>query len=171
MISAGGRDLFLAKLSGASPILAWDKHPWRVAKAIALGADDGWLVSADGVPAGPTAPDLDVAFEAAWADSSVQHAADVLRPGGRLVLVGIPGDDRLYLSHGTARRKGLTIRMARRMKHTYPRAIALAASGQVDLDGLVSHRFELARTPDAYALNMRYPDGLLKAVIDCSAPA
>lgn len=161
----------LARLAGASPILVWDKHPWRVAKAIGLGADDGWLVSAEGVPAGPKAPDLDVVFEAAWADTSVQHAADVVRPGGRLVLVGIPGDDRLYLSHGTARRKGLTIRMARRMKHTYPRAIALAHTGQVDLDDLVSHRFALTKTPEAYALNMRYPDGLLKAVVDCTAPA
>ena len=87
------------------------------------------------------------------------------------MLVGIPGDDRLQLSHGTARRKGLTIRMARRMKHTYPRAIALAASGQVDLDDLVSHRFGLDRTPEAYAMNMRYPEGLLKIVVDCAEPA
>jgi L-iditol 2-dehydrogenase len=159
----------LARLAGASPILVWDKHPWRVAKAIALGADDGWLVAADGTPAGPKAPDVDVAFEAAWADTSVQHAADVARPGGRLVLVGIPGDDRLALSHGTARRKGLTIRLARRMKHTYPRAIALASSGRVKLDDLVSHRFALADTPRAYETNMRYPDGLLKAVVDCAA--
>jgi L-iditol 2-dehydrogenase len=84
------------------------------------------------------------------------------------VLVGIPGDDRLAVSHGTVRRKGLTIRLARRMKHTYPRAIALASSGRVDLDGLVSHRFALPRTPEAYATNMRYPDGLLKAVVDCT---
>ncbi len=130
----------------------------------------GWCPP-DGAPGGPKAPGLDVAFEAAWADSSVQHSADVVRPGGRLVLVGIPGDDRLQLSHGTARRKGLTIRMARRMKHTYPRAIALAASGQVDLDDLVSHRFGLDRTPEAYAMNMRYPDGLLKIVVDCAEPA
>jgi L-iditol 2-dehydrogenase len=154
----------LIKLSGASPILVWDKHPWRVAKALALGADDGWVIDRD---RGPAAPDLDVVFEAAWADASIQHAADVVRPGGRLVLVGIPGDDRLTVSHGTVRRKGLTIRLSRRMKHTYPRAIALAASGQVDLDDLVSHRFALPRTAEAYATNMRYPDGLLKAVVDC----
>ena len=162
----------LAKLSGAAPILVWDKHPWRVAKALALGADDGWLVSADGVPGGPKAPGLDVVVRGGVGG----HARCSTRPtscgpGGRLVLVGIPGDDRLYLSHGTARRKGLTIRMARRMKHTYPRAIALAASGQVDLDDLVSHRFGLDRTPEAYAMNMRYPDGLLKIVVDCAEPA
>ena len=161
----------LARLSGASPILVWDKHPWRVAKAIALGADDGWLVSADGVPAGPKAPDLDVVFEAAWADTSVQHAADVVRPGGRLVLVGIPGDDRLYLSHGTARRKGLTIRMARRMKHTYPRAIALAQTGQVDLDDL--GLAPLRAGEDARGLRAEHalPGRPAQGVVDCSAPA
>jgi L-iditol 2-dehydrogenase len=49
--------------------------------------------------------------------------------GGRLVLVGIPGDDRLALKHSTARRKGLTIRLSRRMQHAYPRAIRLAERG------------------------------------------
>lgn len=66
---------------------------------------------------------VDVAIEAAWADHSVQQAADMARLGGRLVLVGIPGNDRLEMKHSTARRKGLTVRLARRMKHVYPRAI------------------------------------------------
>ena len=72
----------LAKLSGAAPILVWDKHPWRVAKALALGADDGWLVVAPTAsPAGPKAPGLDVGFEAAWADTL--GAAHGRRPAAR----------------------------------------------------------------------------------------
>ena len=51
------------------------------------------------------------------------------RPGGRVVLVGIPSDDRLAMKHSTARRKGLTIKLCRRMKHTYPRAIRLVEQG------------------------------------------
>ena len=70
------------------------------------------------------------------------------RLGGRLVLVGIPGPDKLELKHSTARRKGLTIRVSRRMKHVYPRAIKLVLSGAVDLTGIVSHRFPLAQTPE-----------------------
>ena len=61
--------------------------------------------------------------------------------------------------------------MARRMKHTYPRAIALAAAGQVDSRRSRLHRFGLDRTPEAYATNMRYPEGLLKIVVDCAEPA
>ena len=88
------------------------------------------------------------------------------RLGGRLVLVGIPGPDKLEMKHSTARRKGLTIRMSRRMKHVYPRAIKLAESGAVDLHGIVSHHFPLAQTPAAYAINHAYQAGVVKIVID-----
>ena len=47
------------------------------------------------------------------------------------------------MKHSTARRKGLTIRMSRRMQHVYPRAIHLAEIGAVDLNGIISHRFPL----------------------------
>ncbi len=109
---------------------------------------------------------VDIAIEAAWSDRSVQQAAEMVRMGGRLVLVGIPGDDRLLLKHSTARRKGLTIRMSRRMKHTYPRAIRLAERGVVDLHRLISHRFPLERAPEAFALNASYQDRVVKIIID-----
>ena len=161
----------LARLSGASPILVWDKHPWRVAKAIALGADDGWLVSADGVPAGPKAPDLDVVFEAAWADTSVQHAADVVRPGGRLVLVGIPGDDRLLpvARHGAPQGPDDPHGAADETHLPARHRAGPDGPGRPGRPGVAPLR--LAKTPEAYALNMRYPDGLLKAVVDCAEPA
>jgi L-iditol 2-dehydrogenase len=56
------------------------------------------------------------------------------------------------------------------MKHTYPRAIRLAAEGAVDLGALVSHRFALAETPRAFALNRSYPEGLHKVVVEVSRP-
>ena len=85
--------------------------------------------------------------------------------GGRLVLVGIPPDDKLRLQHSVARRKGLSIMMSRRMKHTYPRAIALASSGAVQLEELVSHRFDLSRTAEAYASNLAYERGINKVIL------
>jgi L-iditol 2-dehydrogenase len=96
----------------------------------------------------------------------VQQAAEMARMGGRLVLVGIPGDDHVAFKHSTLRRKGLTMRMARRMQHTYPRAIRLAVQGTVDLLGMVSHRFPLSRAPEAFALNHAYRDEVVKVVID-----
>jgi L-iditol 2-dehydrogenase len=96
----------------------------------------------------------------------VQQAAEMARLGGRLVLVGIPGPDKLAMKHSTARRKGLTIRVSRRMKHVYPRAIRLVENGRIDLLGIASHRFPLERTPEAFALNAAYADQVNKIIIE-----
>lgn len=160
----------LARLSGANNIYVFDKFPWRVEKACQWGATHGWTLDEgnpeDLVMQATDGRGVDVAFEAAWADQSVTQAAESLRYGGRLVLVGIPGDDNLQLRHSLARRKGLTIMMSRRMKNVYPRAIKLAASGQVNLDDMVSHRFPLEGTPKAFDMNLKYDDNVQKVVID-----
>lgn len=163
--------LRLAKLAGADPLYAVDCFPWRAEKARAWGATEAWTLD-EGDPVERVMQltnnrGVDVAIEAAWADHSIQQAADMARPGGRLVLVGIPGDDNLRMQHSTARRKGLTIMMARRMKHTYPRAIALGLDKErVDLDDLISHRFELADVKQAFDMNLRYEDSVHKVIFD-----
>jgi L-iditol 2-dehydrogenase len=50
------------------------------------------------------------------------------------------------------------------MKHTYPRAIELVSKGLVDVKSLVTHRFPLEKTPEAFALAQRREG--LKVVID-----
>ena len=49
---------------------------------------------------------------------------------GGVVLVGSRPTTGWRMKHSTARRKGLTILMSRRMKHCYPRAISLAERGR-----------------------------------------
>src|SRR5262249_34535420 len=161
--------LQLARLSGADPIFVSDRLAWRLDLARRLGAIPINYEEADPVRAvldATAGRGVDVAIEAAWADHSVQQAAEMARMGGRLVLVGIPGDDRLALKHSTARRKGLTIRMSRRMQHSYPRAISLAERGAVDLHSLISHRMPLEQAPEAFALNVAYQDQVVKVIID-----
>ncbi|HYB85305.1 MAG TPA: alcohol dehydrogenase catalytic domain-containing protein [Streptosporangiaceae bacterium] len=142
------------RAAGAGLIAAFDPLPHRRVAATRLGAD----AALD--PAGVRTPgDLrpvagegaDVAFEMAGADEAVQLAVLAVRAGGRVVLGGIPASDQITFQASAARRKGLTIAMARRMNEVYPRAIRLAAGGQVELAPLVTARFGLAGAPDAMA--------------------
>jgi L-iditol 2-dehydrogenase len=70
------------------------------------------------------------------------------------------------MKHSTARRKGLTIMMSRRMKHVYPRAIELAVQGRVDLQSLITHRFPLEKAAEAFALNAEYKDNVVKVIVE-----
>jgi L-iditol 2-dehydrogenase len=88
----------------------------------------------------------------------------LVRPGGRVVLAGIPDEDKTSFPAALARRKGLTIAMVRRMKDVYPRAIDLVARGVVELDWLVSHRSPLAEAAAAFAGAVRREG--LKTVIE-----
>ncbi len=139
------------KAAGASSVLAIEPLAHRREAAARYGAD---RVAEPGT-ASEFARELvgfgvDVAFEAAGTDEAVRLAVESVRPGGRVVLAGIPGDDAIGFRASVARRKGLTIAMVRRMNHVYPRAIGLAARGVVDLGLLVSRRAALGEAEGAF---------------------
>jgi len=111
---------------------------------------------------------VDVAFEAAGAPDTPDQAAAVTRPGGKVIVAGISPDDTLAFTASPVRRKGLTIKLVRRMKHTYPRAIGLVQTGMVDVKSLVTHLLPLERIADAFDMVAGYEDGVLRAVIEVS---
>jgi L-iditol 2-dehydrogenase len=111
---------------------------------------------------------VDVAFEAAGAPETLQQTAAVARIGGKVIVAGIPADDTITMNASTVRHKGLTIKLVRRMKHTYPRAIRLVQTGMVDIKSLVTHTFPLEHTAEAFEMVAAYKDGVLRAVIQVS---
>lgn len=174
VIGAGAIGLCVAQvatLAGALPLFVTDRLPWRLELARQFGARAVHVDESDPVRTIKDATrnrGVDVAIECAWStEESIAQAVDVVRPGGRLVVVGIPGgEDDLRVPHSTARRKGLTIAMCRRMKHTYPRAIALAEAGRVSLAPLISHRFPLGEAGEAIRRAAAYEDGVVKVIVD-----
>lgn len=143
----------LARLTGATTIFATDILVHRLEAARAFGATH--TIEADGQESNEilsitSGRGVDVAFEVAGANAAVEGAMASAKPGARVVLVGIPGDDRTVFTASVARRKGLTIKLSRRMKLAYPRAIRLAASGKIDLRSIVTHRFPLAQFQQAF---------------------
>jgi L-iditol 2-dehydrogenase len=144
----------VARAAGASRIVATELggRPLRREAAARLGAEV--IQAGEGREAQVVrgAGGVDVTIEAAGEDDAVQAAVTITRPGGRIVLVGIPSDDRITLPAATARRKGLTLALARRMKPVYGRALRLVETGQVDVRGFVSHRFRLEDCSQAFTV-------------------
>jgi L-iditol 2-dehydrogenase len=144
----------LLKAAGASYVLAVEPLAHRREAAARCGADQvadpGSFGSDEGLMRELTGFGVDVAFEAAGNDRGIELATASVRPGGRVVLAGIPGDDMIRFGASSARRKGLTIAMVRRMNEVYPRAISLAARGVVDVGAVVTGRAGLGEVQTAF---------------------
>jgi L-iditol 2-dehydrogenase len=108
---------------------------------------------------------VDVAFEAAGASETPDQSAHVTCPGGKVVVVGIPDDNTMTMTAAEVRRKGLTIKLVRRMKHTYPRAIQLVKGGVIDVASVATHQFSMEEIDAAFEIVADYKDGVLRAII------
>ena len=159
----------LARLAGAQDVFATDVLNHRLQMAEKCGASLGIK---------PTRYDpvrtileatqgrgVDVAFEVAGAAETPEQAAEVSKGCGTVVVVGICADDRMPFRATPTRRKGLTIKVSRRMKHIYPRLIALSERRTVNPGALVTHTFPLEMGHEAFRILDRYEDDAGKVVI------
>jgi L-iditol 2-dehydrogenase len=144
----------LARLAGASEILVTDRLNQRLETALSMGATQGYLVTdewdEEELWHATSERGVEVAFEVAGENQAVETAINAVKPGGRVILVGIPSQDWTAFTASTARRKGLTIKLSRRMKFTYPRAMQLVEDGLIDVRSLVTHRYPLSEYEQAF---------------------
>jgi L-iditol 2-dehydrogenase len=169
VFGCGPIGLVLVRLLAATGItvaVATDRREHRLAAARASGAAAVRLVElGTGTADDPT---IDVAFEVSGEDSALEDAMGAVRPGGSVVLVGIPAGRITSLVAELGRRKELTLVFCRRMRGSdLPRAIELVADGQVELAGLVTDRYPLHEAPRAFE-RLATRDGL-KVVVQPGA--
>ncbi len=159
----------LVRLAGAKRIFVSDEHEWRLAMArssgahVTVNAAQSDVVSVVHERTGGRG--VDVAIESAWVKGTADQCVEAVRNGGRVVIVGIPAEDMITIHASSARRKGLTIRMSRRMKHSYPPTIDLVSRGAVDVSCLATHRFSLDQTTEALETAATYREGVIRAVV------
>lgn len=157
----------VARVEGAARIMATEKLAHRLDAAESFGAEvfvaDG--AEADAILAATNQSGVDIAFEAAGEQSAVDAACAAVKPGGRVILAGIPDNNLTSLTASIARRKELILQFVRRMRDTYPRAMELVARGQVDVRSLVTHRFPLEHISEAFAVAHRREG--IKVLVKC----
>jgi L-iditol 2-dehydrogenase len=111
---------------------------------------------------------LDYVFECAGKQATLDQAVDLLKPGGTLVMVGIPECGRVSFSIDLLRRKELRLQNVRRQNECLGLAVNLIASKTIHADPLVTHQFPLERVKDAFEMVADYRDGVIKAMIRVS---
>lgn len=165
-----------AKAAGATTIIAVDLEDFRLDVARRVGATHTLNARHQDVLAvlreltrrdlPPSHAGVDVAFETAGSLPTTRMALAAPRPGGRTVLVGLPPDPEVSVDLVSAASREVTVRGVFRYANCYPAAIALVASGAIDLDTLVTHRYAFGQTPEAFIFADQEKSASMKVMID-----
>jgi L-iditol 2-dehydrogenase len=135
----------VARAEGAAEIVVSDIDPQRLELARAYGAtrvaDARDTEALDGI-------EVDAFVDCSGAAPAVAGGIRALRGDGTAVLVGM-GADEMVLPVSLIQNKEIRLTGTFRYANTWPAAIALAASGAVDLDGMVTGRVGLDRAEEA----------------------
>ena len=108
---------------------------------------------------------IDTVIECCGQQSAMDQAIDLLKPGGKLVVVGIPQVDRISLAIDVMRRKEICLQNCRRQNECVQPALDYVESGTINPDFMITHRFDLADAKEAFDLVDQYRDGVIKAII------
>jgi len=109
---------------------------------------------------------LDVVFECCGQQEAMDQAIRLLKPGGKLMIIGIPEFERWGFEADTARRRELTIQHVRRQNEALQPVLDMLADGRISIGGMATHRFPFERAKEAFDLVAGYRDGVMKAMID-----
>jgi L-iditol 2-dehydrogenase len=161
--------LLAARCQGAEKIYASDKlAPRRLAAA---GAGAAWVGDPDSedVTGEITQREpllLDTVFECCGQQEALDQAVALLKPGGKLVLVGIPVESRIDFDIDALRRKEICIQNIRRQCDCTGPALEMIQKKALDPDFMVTHHFGLDQVSQAFDLVAGYEDGVIKAIIN-----
>jgi L-iditol 2-dehydrogenase len=158
----------VARAAGAGHVAIADVNADRLAKAAELGVDQVIDTRADDAAAALAAVEPGILLECTGVAPVVRAGIHALCPAGTAVLVGMGAEPDQPLPVARIQGRELTVTGTFRYAHTYPEAIALAASGRVALDAIVGARLPLAQAEAALLMGRTDPS-VLKAVVTVTA--
>jgi threonine dehydrogenase-like Zn-dependent dehydrogenase len=165
-----GRTVQLAATdAGCGPVYATDLIEERCAAARSAGCDWVGIPQSEDVVAAVLEREplgLDVAFECCGQQAALDNAVELLRPGGTLVMIGIPEVDRIEFSPDQIRRRELTIVNIRRQRGCVEAALDLIGRRKAAVRELITHRLPFNQCDAAFELVANYRDGVVKAMIE-----
>jgi L-iditol 2-dehydrogenase len=156
------------KVSGYNRIYVTDKLDYRLEVAKKVGAcwtgnPDKENIIANLKEINPD--NFDAVFECCGKQEALDQAIEILKPGGILFIVGIPETDKVSFDVSKMRRKEITIQNVRRQNNSIQPVIDLIVSGKWSPEFMITHRFPLEKTDEAFDMVANYHDGVIKAMI------
>jgi 2-desacetyl-2-hydroxyethyl bacteriochlorophyllide A dehydrogenase len=153
--------LQIARLAGADYIAITDIYNYKLALAKRLGADLTINVGENDpvqcVKEVTEGEGADVVIEAVGISATIQQTIDLLRPGGRAVIVGYFTGNRVPMDMRSLMLRELELIGSKAYHRDYERAIKLV-SGRIKVKPLITHEFPLDDVKKAFEILDKRPE-------------
>lgn len=155
--------------SGAEAVYCTDKIDERVKAAREGGATyvgnpDREDVVAEILKREPLG--MDVVFECCGQQEAIDQGLELLKPGGKFMMIGIPEVSRISFAIDQMRRKEICVQNVRRQRGCVQEALDLIESGRIDVGKMITHHFDFPQSKEAFDMLCDYKDGVIKAMIN-----
>lgn len=160
--------LLALKYKGVSNVIVVDIIKKRLDKALELGAS--YVINASETDVVKKIMELtggkgcDLAIETAGTDVTTNQMIHAVKKGSNIVLVGY-GNTNMNLEMSLALDKEVTFKTVFRYRHIYPMAIDAAASGRINLEGIVTDFFDFDDIQNAMDSCVKNKADIVKAVV------
>jgi len=156
------------KADGAGAVYATEKVEARLRAALTAGADWTGNPDRENIVDDISAREslgLDIVFECCGDQPALDQAVALLKPGGTLVVVGIPVEPRVSFDSSKVRRREIRVQNVRRQNKCLEKAVAMVHNGRIKVDFLATHVFKLDKAHEAYETAAERRDGVVKAIV------
>jgi L-iditol 2-dehydrogenase len=109
---------------------------------------------------------LDVVFECCGKQEAVDQAIQLLKPGGKLMIIGIPSFPRWNFDVDLLRRKEIDIQHVRRQNESVESTLEMISNGSIKPGKMQTHTFRFEQIGEAFSMVAGYQDGVMKAMIN-----
>ena len=161
--------LLALKYKGVTNIIVVDIMKKRLDKALELGATH--IINATDVDPVEKVMEItkghgcDLAIETAGTEVTTNQTIHMVKKGSKIVLVGYSSTGKMNLEMSLALDKEITFETVFRYRHIYPLAIDAAASGKIDLEGIVTDIFDFEDVQNAMDSSVKNKADIVKAVV------
>jgi len=141
-----------------------DLYEFRLTKAKELGAKE--FINAKHINIlEKLQPEFDVIFETAGSVITTQQTVNLVKRGGKVILVGMPSQEEISFNINQIISKELDVLGIFRYANMYPRAVKLAQEGSVNLKALITQRFSFEETEEALKFARDNKDTCIKVIV------
>ena len=165
----GLTSMLACKAMGLSQIIMVDIVEKRLEKALELGA--GHVINGSNTDVVAKIKELtggkgaDLLMETAGTEVTANQAIHGAKKGATIVLIGYSASGKMNLDVSHSLDKEITFKTIFRYRHIYPIAIEAAATGNIDLKGMVTNVFTLDEVVEAMKQCAENKVDIVKAVI------